>query len=212
MGGTLGSGQIPDQCLHPQGGERADRQHRAQLGHRQERGPQPGQKPVHHHRALGRRLHLQPGCEPDHPHSALGCAQGHRPLRLGGQPGHPGAGADHRQLLPQRGAKRRRHRLPARPQPAPERRKTEDLRSIAGIQRGGGGHPDRRHRSAGRADEDADRPQDRRAGTGHLQHPAHGAGRPQAAGAGQGAGRHPAQRGEGRARCGNRPLQRAILR
>ena len=49
MGGAAGSGQIPDQLLHPQGGERADRQHRAQLGHRQDRSLHAGQEPVNHH-------------------------------------------------------------------------------------------------------------------------------------------------------------------
>ena len=62
-------------------------------------------------------------------------------------------------------------------------------------------HADRRHRAAGRADEDADRPQDRRGAAAHLRRAARGAGEAPGArardGGRQHAGRGGAQRADG---------------
>ena len=105
-----------------------DRQRGAELGHRQDRGAQARQEPVDHHGALVRRLHVQPRRQPDHPHSAHRRAQGHRALRQHGEPGHAGARADDRQLLPQRRAGLGRDRLPEERARAPGRGARTDLR------------------------------------------------------------------------------------
>jgi uncharacterized membrane protein YqiK len=92
----LDPGKYPINPLHPQGHERTDRQRRAQLGHRQDRGASARQEPLHHHGALGGWLQVQPRCLADHPYPAQRCAEGDRALRRHVGAGHPGARADHR--------------------------------------------------------------------------------------------------------------------
>ena len=128
VGRAARSGQVSDQPVHAPRGDRPDRQRRAELGDRQDRGAQSRQESVHDYGAVVRRLHVQPGRQPDHSHSALGRAEGDRAVRQHGEPGDAGARADDRQLLPQRRAGLRRHRLPADATRAAGRCQEADLR------------------------------------------------------------------------------------
>ena len=119
LGGAARAREIPAQHLHPARRERPHHQPRAQLGQRPQRGAPTRQTPLHHHRAQQGRLPLQPRRLPDHPHPDDRGQQGHRPLRQHEQPRLPGAGAHHRQLLPQQRAGQRRDRLPLHPERTP---------------------------------------------------------------------------------------------
>ena len=74
-----------------------------------------------------------------------------------------------------------------------------------GLRRGVHRHADRRHRAAGGADEDPDRPEDRRRAAAHLRGAARGAGEAPGAGARDGGGQHAGRGGAQRADGAHQP-------
>ena len=115
------------------------------------------------HRALAGRLRLQPRCVADHPHRRPRGAQGHQPRRLTAEPRRPRPAADRRQLLPQLArrttpcstssapAASARPRPPQHIEAALREYDVEAIDTLIGD-----------ITAAGDADENADRPQDRR--------------------------------------------------
>ena len=133
--------------------------------------------PVADHRALEGRLRLLARRLADHPHRHEERAARDLARRLDAEPGRPRAAADGGQLLPQLGAGGRRvlEFLSARSE-RQQRGVRQHQGRDRGLRRRVHRHADRRHRAAGRADEDADRPQDRRRAAAHLRGAARGAG------------------------------------
>jgi uncharacterized membrane protein YqiK len=129
-------------------------------------------------------------------------------FRDDGQPGDAGAGADHRQLLPQRRADLGRDRIFEEAQRTATGSQDGNCRGSYRVQRERHRYADRRHHAAGSADEDAHRPQDRRAGAGDLQDAATGRRDAQRPATGPRHGRHAGPRGRLRAERDHRQVWR----
>ena len=193
VGRAAAAGQAPDQHAGDEGRARADDQHRAELG-AADRGAPVRRAAVVDPGAIEGRLLVQPRRVADHPHRDEERAAGDLARRVDAEPGRPRAAADRRQLLPQLGAAGDGARVPVGAIGPAAGGVREHQEGDRGLRRRVHRHADRRHRAAGGADEDADRPQDRGGAGADVRRAARGADQAPGARARNG-GREPAERG-----------------